>query len=77
MVLTIEDLYGEPESAADVRSRAWEAMCKWVTFRCSRKRGINVPNVFQLYWQVTGADAKSVVRELIERLTRLVDESTT
>ena len=62
MVLTIDDLYGEPESAADVRSRAWEAMCKWISFRCSRKRGINVPNVFQLYWQVTGADAGSKVR---------------
>ena len=62
MVLTVEDLYGEPESAADVRSRAWEAMCKWITFRCSRKRGVNVPNVFQLYWQVTGADGGSKVR---------------
>ena len=63
VVITEADLCGDPEDAAgEKRAKAWAAMCKWIKVRCARKRGVNLPNVFQLFFEVTVADAGSKLR---------------
>ena len=62
VVFTEADLCGGPEAAAEKRANAWAAMCKWIKVRCARKRGVNLPNIFQLYFEVAVADAGSKLR---------------
>ena len=62
MIITEADLCGEPDAAGEKRAKAWAAMCQWIKLRCTRKRGVNLPNVFQLFFEVTVADAGSKLR---------------
>ena len=62
VVITEADLCGGPEAAAEKRAKAWAAMCKWIKLRCTRRRGVNIPNVFQLFSEVAVADAGSKLR---------------
>ena len=60
--ITEADLCDGPEAAAEKRAKAWAAMCKWIKMRCARKRGVNIPNVFRLFFEVAVADAGSKLR---------------
>ena len=68
-MITEADLYGEPAAAAEKRAKAWAALCKWIKMRCARKRGVNVSNVFQLFFEVTGKDGGTSVRRPVFMLS--------
>ena len=61
MVLQPSDLAGD-DAMTPLRLKAWEALGKWITHRCSRHRGVHVPNLFQIFWQVTSNEGTSKLK---------------
>ena len=45
------------DAQAQLRRKAWAALGKWVSFRLTRQRGVYVPNLFQICWQLVSTDS--------------------
>lgn len=68
MVLSAASLAGD-DAMTPLRLKAWEALNKWITWRCSRQRGVHVPNLFQIFWQTTSTEGTSKLKRPVFMLS--------
>ena len=50
------------DALAPLREKAWAAVCEWIKWRCTRQRGVHIPNLLQIYWLVSSSDGTSKLK---------------